>query len=348
MPEQDSRIPSQDIGSINKLSATSSLLTSPTKDALLWFPIPKEGQVNFNSRIHIEDIHIADTYVEALDKYLDNALDQFTGYSKQRCDGFVVALSGGLDSAVNAKLLHDYTQKRGKKLKLLIMGQGNPDVTAEEYKGTPAEWIDIQYAKRMCEDLQLPYTYIDIADEYHAASKSYTTSWAKSSQLPRIRANHLYSVAEEHDLIPVGSTNGSELILVAFATGGPAGSIAPLIDLYKSEVYALARDIGVPEYIQKRKPLISELNIDDYSLYGGGDVDSTIVDPIIRRLWFQKQSPEEVARALGHDVEWVRDIDNKRIKGESSRRGHRPFVINRSLKVPDLDPDLKIDRSYFP
>jgi len=64
-------------------------------------------------------------------------------------------------------------------------------------------------------------------------------------------------MAEEYDTIAVGSTNGSEYILAAFSSGGPAGNIAPIIDLYKSEVYAVARDIGVPSYIQARSPLIS-------------------------------------------------------------------------------------------
>ena len=66
------------------------------------------------------------------------------------------------------------------------MGQDDPEVPVEEYKGTPAEWTDIQYAKKMSEDLRLPYDYIDIGDEAEAARRTYQTSWARSSQLPRI------------------------------------------------------------------------------------------------------------------------------------------------------------------
>src|SRR5690606_23099946 len=107
-----------------------------------------------------------------------------------------------------------------------------------------------------------------------------------------------------NDLISVGSTNGSEFILTAFSTGGPAGDIAPLIDLYKTEVYAVARDIGVPDYIRKRKPLVSEMNIDDYALYGGKGIDSTLMDPILRRLWYKGQTPRKVASELGHSERW--------------------------------------------
>lgn len=325
-----------------------SRLSQPGKDTELWFPIPKEGEVNHKARINLDEIQISNEYVTTLDKYLDKALYDFTGFSQPKCDGFVVALSGGLDSAVNTRLLQNYCQLRDKKLEVIIMGQGDHNMPVDEYNGTPAEWIDIQYAKTMCAELKINYGYIDISDELKALTKRYSTSWARGGQLPRVRANHLYATAEEHNLIAVGSTNGSEFILAAFSTGGPAGNIAPIIDLYKSEVYAVARDIGVPTYVQTRKPLISELNIADYSLYGGGTTDSTLIDPIIRRLWFQKQEPQVVARDLGHSERWVTDINEKRIKGETCRRNYPGFVINRGYKFEDIKPDLTINRSYFP
>lgn len=266
-----------------------NMLSQPSSDTTLWFPMPLEGEVNFNARIDINAIQITQQYVEALDIYLDNALLDFTGFSQEKCEGFVVALSGGLDSAVLARLFQRYCYIKGKQLKIVIMGEGQEDTKAELYTGTPAEWIDIQYARLMCTDLDLPYEYLDITEDINVLRSRYSTSWARSGQRPRLRANHLYAMAEENDLISVGSTNGSELILAAFSTGGPAGNIAPIIDLYKTEVYSIARDIGVPTYIQNRKPLISELNMADYSLYGGGTVDSTIIDPIIRRLWFKKR-----------------------------------------------------------
>lgn len=323
-------------------------LNAPNKDTELWFPIPREGEVNHNARIDVSKIQMTDKYLGSLYKYLDKALVDFTGFSQPKCDGFVVALSGGLDSAVITKIFADYTEDRGIKLKTIIMGQGDSNVQVDQYKGTPAEWIDIQYAKLMCKDLGLDYDYLDISRDLEALTQGYQTSWAKGGLRPRIRANHLYTMAEEHDLIAVGSTNGSEYILVAFSTGGPAGNIAPLADLYKTEVYAVARDIGVPDYIQTRKPLISELNLADYSLYGGGTVDSTLIDPIIRRLWFQKQKPAQVARELGHSKRWITDIDEKRIKGETCRRNYEGFIINRTVKFKDIKPNLTIDRSYFP
>jgi NAD+ synthase len=274
-------------------------------------------------------------------------VDDVTGFSKAKCDGFVVALSGGLDSAVITRLLQRYCDQRGTELKIAIMGEGNHDTSVENYQGTPAEWVDIQYAKLMCTKLGIKFEYLDISEDLKALRRRYTTNWAKAGQKPRVRANHLYAMAEEHDLISVGATNASEFILAAFSTGGPAGNIAPLADLYKTEVYAIARDIGMPKYIQERKSLISELNIADYSLYGGGMVDSTIIDPIIRRLWFKKQEPKQIAKELGHSERWIADINEKRIKGETCRRNYKGLIINRGYKFKDIKPDLVIDRSYF-
>ncbi len=322
------------------------VLDSPSEDTSVWFPIPREGEVSYESRIDIDSIDITTEYVDALNNYLDRALDDFTGFSKPKCDGFVVALSGGLDSAVSTELLNKYCKAKGCNLKILVMGEGDHNEYIDRYLGTPAEWIDIQYAKLMCQENNLDFEYLDITRDIKALRDRYTKKWAISGQLPRLRANHLYAMAEEHDLISVGTTNGSEYILAAFSTGGPAGNIAPLLDLYKTEVYAIARDIGIPKYIQERMPLINELNLPDNSFYGR-TVDSTILDPIIRRLWFHKQNPIKVAKELGHSERWVRDIDEKRIKGESCRRNYKGLLINRGFHFEDLSPDLFVDRSYF-
>lgn len=327
--------------------AEAEKLSQPSEGSKDWFPIPNEGEVNFNSRINIEDIRITEEYLRRVYQYFDKALEEFTGFNEPRCKGFVVALSGGLDSAILAKILRDYCHIRGKELKIVIMGTDEEDVSVDKYQGTPAEWIDIQFARNMCRDLGLKYEYFNIKDDLDVLQKRYRTPWAISGQRPRVRANHLYALAEESDLISVGSTNGTEFILAAFSTGGPAGNIAPIIDLYKSEVYAIARDIGVPDYILKRKPLVSEMNVADYSLYGGGKIDCTVLDPILRRLWYKKETPKEVAAALGHSERWINDINEKRIKGETCRRGYRGFIINRPFTTDTSEPNLIIDRSYF-
>lgn len=312
-----------------------------------WYPIPKAGEVNLGSAVRLDDIQITQVYLTAVYEYLDEALREFTGFSKHRCDGYVVALSGGIDSAMCARLLQNYCRQRNKSLRVLIMGQGPPTTNCRDYPGTPAEWMDVQFATLFCQDMGLEYDYIDIADEYAAARRYYRTSWAISSQLPRIRANHFYSAAEEHDLIPAGTTNGSEYILVAFSKGGPMGGVAPLLDLYKIEVYAIARDIGVPPYIVHRQPLISELNINDYSLYGGGQgVGAAILDPILRRLWALGETPGQVAAELGHAERWIRDIYEKRIIGESCRRGFKSFVIG-DQDSQKKSANIQIDRGYF-
>jgi NAD+ synthetase len=283
-------------------------LATPSEETLTWLPYPRENEVNLESGIRLEEVRVAEKYVPVLFEYLDGALEDFTGFSQEKRNGFVVALSGGIDSSVVTRLLQLYCYNRGKTLKILIMGQGGHDVPAEEYPGPIAEWMDIQYAKAMCVDLGLEYEYIDIKPDIDIAKSRYNSRWATSSQLPRIRANHLYSTSEEHDLISVGSTNGSEVILAAFSTGGPAGDIAPLVDLYKTEVTALGREIGVPDYIIQRDALISELNASEKSYYG---VDSTILDPVLRRLWYHKQEPEQVAKELGHSERWIREIKDK-------------------------------------
>jgi NAD+ synthase len=126
--------------------------------------------------------------------------------------------------------------------------------------------------------------------------------------------------------------------------GGPAGHFQPFIDFYKSEVYEIAKILRVPDYVRNRKPGVSELGIYDEQLYGA---DCYILDPILRRMNYQKRSPEEVARELGHDVEWLKRIKELRIDGEKGRKFPPTFVVNRGFEIK-VKPDVKFDRdSYF-
>lgn len=167
--------------------------------------------------------------------------------------------------------------------------------------------------------------------------------WELSGILLRLRSALLYQEADNNNAICAGTTNGTEFILGAFTVGGPAGHFQPFIDFYKSEVYKIAEMLKVPDYITKRRPAISELGVYDEQLYG---VNCYVLDPILRRMVWQKKSPEEVARELGHDVEWLRRIKELRIEGERGRKYPPAFVVNRRYKIK-LKPDVKFDRDKY-
>lgn len=317
-------------------------LTPVSPEVGYWFPIPEPGQVNFEARIRLERIVIPDRVVDSLGGYVRKALQEISGYSKPKLDGIVVGLSGGIDSTTTVALCSQALEETRYFVKGLIIGRGSE---GQQGNMNPVEHQDVLYAIRSARDMGIDYEYIDITPLVEAAAELFPDipSWEMSGLLPRIRSILLYQAADNSNAICAGTTNGSEFILAGFTYGGPAGHFQPLIDFYKSEVHKIGEMLGVPDYIRQRKAGISELGLYEEQLYGAS---CYILDPILRRMNWQKRSPERVARELGHDVEWLRRIKELRIEGERGRKYPPSFVVGRGFKIK-VKPDVKFNRNRY-
>ena len=307
-----------------------------------WFPVPEPEQVNLEARIRPERIQIPEQVIGKLKGYVQDALHEISGYSKPELDGVVVGLSGGIDSTTTAALCRDALSGTRYFVKGLIMGRA-PE--GQQGDMNDVEYQDVILAIQSARDMNIDYEYIDINPLVEAVRQTFPDAkpWELSGILPRLRASLLYQVADNDNAICAGTTNGTEFILAAFSVGGPAGHFQPFIDFYKSEVYKIAEMLGVPDYIRERRPAISELGIYDEQLYGAS---CYVLDPILRRMNWQKRSPEKVARELGHDVEWLRRIKELRIEGERGRKYQPAFVVGRGYKIK-VKPDVKFDRDRY-
>ncbi len=308
-----------------------------------WFPIPNEGEVNFEARIKPENIVLPADIVYRLSDYVKECLQKISGYSKLALDGIVVGLSGGIDSATTAAICKTALQGTRYFIRGVILGRAS---AGKKGQMNDLEFEDVQFAKRMADDMGIEYQYLDISKTVESISGLVfgSGSWEMSGILPRLRSLLLLQIADSMNAICAGSTNGTELILSAFTVGGPAGHFRPIIDFYKSEVYKLAEILGVPEYIRSRKSVISELGIYDEQLYGGG---CYILDPILRRLSWQKRSPKSVAKELGHSVNWLRRIKELRLEGEKGRKFPPQFMVCREYRLR-VKPAMVWDRdTYF-
>lgn len=307
-----------------------------------WFPLPEPGQVNFEARIRPERVQFPEQVIDKLKDYVRNVLKEISGYSKPELDGIIVGLSGGIDSTTTVALCRDALSGTRYFVKGLIMGRA-PE--GQQGAMNPVEYQDVIYAIQSAKDMGIEYQYIDITPLVEAVYQIFpnATPWELSGILPRLRATLLYQTADNNNAICAGTTNGTEFILAAFSVGGPAGHFQPFIDFYKSEVYKIAEMLGVPDYIRERRPAISELGIYDEQLYGAS---CYVLDPILRRMNWQKKSPEIVARELGHNVEWLRRIKELRIEGERGRKYPPTFTVGRGYKIK-VKPDVKFDRDRY-
>ncbi len=326
---------------VNNHELSNELLEIPS-EIKMWFPIPEEGDVNFNARIKLEKIIFPRNIISSLSEFVLECLEKISGYSKPKLDGIVVGLSGGIDSSTTALRCQTAIKNTRYFLRGIIIGRGP---FQEKGKMNDLEYEDILTAIRFAEDCGIEYHYIDASDiiDSTIGVLHQSNNWIKSGILPRLRSLLLLQFADELNAICAGATNGTEFLLSAFTVGGPAGHFQPFIDFYKSEVYKIAEILGVPEYVRRRKPAISELGIYDEQLYG---VDCFILDPILRKMCWQKRSPKSISRELGHSLNWLRKIKELRIEGEKGRRYPPQYVVCRRLTVR-LKPQIVWDRSIY-
>ena len=160
-------------------------------------------------------------------------------------DGVVVGISGGVDSAVVVKLCADALG--GDRVLAVVMPPAF----------TPAE--DYRHTKQMCKAWGVNYSAISIQAAVDAFSGMLLTGkeapLEKGNIMARCRMVVLYDKAKKENSLVVGTTNRSEL-LMGYMTkfGDGAEDIMPMALVYKTQVWELARLIGVPQEVIDKVP----------------------------------------------------------------------------------------------
>lgn len=156
--------------------------------------------------------------------------------------GYVVGLSGGIDSACTAVLCQRAVA--GNLLAAILPCHG------------PAE--DIEMALLLANTFGIKTITVDLVPVYQAALDSLPpglSPLATANLKPRLRMATLYALAQTHGYLVAGTGNKSEIAIGYFTKYGDSGvDVEPLGDLYKSQVRLLAREIAIPQPIIDRPP----------------------------------------------------------------------------------------------
>jgi len=170
-----------------------------------------------------------------------------------KIESFVVGVSGGIDSAVSSTL----AAKTGKPVYALGMPL-NQSKDQETLSDSHLYWLECNYpnVKRLKADLSETYAKLmtDLTKEF---TLEYTGNpMAKANTKSRLRMVTLYHVAANVNGIVVGTGNKVEDYGVGFYTkyGDGGVDIAPIADLYKSEVWFLGEYLEVDQRIVDAKP----------------------------------------------------------------------------------------------
>ena len=206
----------------------------------------------------------------------------------------VIALSGGLDSAVSCILAVRALGADHVYPLLLPYGSLSTQETLD--------------AMNVIEMLKISPTHVARVDiktvlDPLTAKEFGMDNIRKGNLMARARMMILFDHAKKHNALVVGTENKSEFLLGYFTRfGDEASDIEPLRNLYKTQLYDLAKYLGVPEAILTKKPTAGlwEGQTDE------GELGFTYkdADEILSLSFDEKKSPEEIV-AMGFSKEIV-------------------------------------------
>ena len=186
------------------------------------------------------------------EKVVDHIVNWLKDYAtKAGVNGFVIGISGGIDSAVTSTLC----AKTGLELLCVEM----PIHQAESHVSRAQEHIS-QLKSRFpnVRDTRVDLTPVfeEFKTEVSLDGKQVTVDMALANTRARLRMTTLYYHAGLLGLLVAGTGNKVEDFGVGFYTkyGDGGVDLSPIADLLKSEVYQIGDYLEVPESIMNAAP----------------------------------------------------------------------------------------------
>jgi NAD+ synthetase len=155
----------------------------------------------------------------------------------------VVGISGGVDSAVTA-----YLAARA-------LGPSNVIGVRMPYRSSSKESMD--HGQLVIEALKIQCRTIDIsaAVDGYLQHEPDASPGRRGNVMARTRMIALFDLAAKHDAIPLGTGNKTERLFGYFTWhADDSPPVNPIGDLFKTQVFALAKHLGVPASIVDKPP----------------------------------------------------------------------------------------------
>lgn len=209
--------------------------------------------------------------------------------SENNISTLVVGVSGGVDSAVTSTLC----AKTGLRTKVINMPI-NQNISQYNLSNQHIGWLKGKWDNVEDHIIDLTETY----EVFNSKLNDFNVSdLSMANTRARLRMSTLYALAGSNNGIVVGTGNKVEDFGVGFFTkyGDGGVDISPIADLYKSEVYSLAKSLQIIQSIQDAPPTDG--------------------------LWDDGRTDEEQIGATYGELEWaMNEIENPSLEKELNER----------------------------
>ena len=163
--------------------------------------------------------------------------------ARRRFTKAVVGVSGGVDSAVTAFLA------------ARALGPQNVLGVRLPYRTSSA--ASLEHAQLVIEALGIQHRTIDISQavDGYLGNEPDADGSRRGNVMARVRMIALFDLSAKHHAIPLGTGNKTERLFGYFTWhADDSPPVNPLGDLFKTQVWALARHLGVPKEIVDKPP----------------------------------------------------------------------------------------------
>ncbi len=186
------------------------------------------------------------------EKVIDYIVNWLKTYAvNAKMDGFVIGISGGIDSAVTSALC----AKTGLDLVCIEMPiHQAPSQVSRAYNHIA--WLKDNFPNVIKIEVNLTPVFDSMIDALPKVEKEEDRFMSLANTRARLRMTTLYYFAALHKYLVAGTGNKVEDFGVGFYTkyGDGGVDLSPIADLMKSEVYKIAKHLGINKEIIEAAP----------------------------------------------------------------------------------------------
>ncbi len=163
--------------------------------------------------------------------------------------GFVVGVSGGIDSALTSTLC-----AMTKRPVIVVNVPIHQHKDQYGLASAHINWLKKKFSNVSSQEVKLTGTFLKLLKSLPAEVRD---NHSMANTRSRLRMLTLYAFSTHHRMLVAGTGNKVEDFGVGFFTkyGDGGVDISPIADLMKSEVYALARELGIIQSILDAPPV---------------------------------------------------------------------------------------------